>query len=60
VTPPVVTTAGLQRVLGQNARALTALFGEPELDVREAQARKLPGFRKVEHWRDEVARRMRQ
>jgi len=26
----------------------------------EAQARKLPGFRKVEHWRDEVARRMRQ
>ena len=26
----------------------------------EAQARKLPGFRNVEHWRDEVARRMRQ
>jgi catechol-2,3-dioxygenase len=26
----------------------------------EAEARKLPGFMKVEHWRDEVARRMGQ
>jgi catechol-2,3-dioxygenase len=25
----------------------------------EAEARKLPGFTKVEHWRDEVARKMR-
>ena len=40
-TPPVVTAAGLERVLGQDARALIALFGQPELDVREEQARKL-------------------
>jgi hypothetical protein len=41
VTPPVVSTSGLERVLGRNARDLIALFGEPELDVREEQARKL-------------------
>lgn len=41
VTPPVVTTSGLERVLGANARTLVALFGEPALDVQEAQARKL-------------------
>lgn len=41
VTPPVVSTSGLERVLGRNARDLVALFGEPELDVREEQARKL-------------------
>ena len=40
-TPPVVTTSGLERVLGQNARTLTGLFGEPELDIREQGARKL-------------------
>jgi len=39
--PPVVTTAGLERVLGHSARDLITLFGEPELDVREEQARKL-------------------
>jgi hypothetical protein len=41
VTPPVVSTSGLERVLGHDARSLIALFGEPELDVREDQARKL-------------------
>lgn len=41
VTPPVVTGSGLERVLGANARTLTGLFGEPSLDVREVQARKL-------------------
>lgn len=41
VTPPVLTTSGLERVLGQGAAGLVALFGEPELDVREDQARKL-------------------
>ncbi len=41
VTPPVVASSGLERVLNQPARTLVALFGEPELDVREAQARKL-------------------
>jgi len=40
-TPPVLTTAGLERVLGANAAGLTALFGPPELDLREDQARKL-------------------
>jgi hypothetical protein len=39
--PPVISTSGLERVLGANARALVALFGEPALDVQEAQARKL-------------------
>ena len=41
VTPPVVSTSGLERVLGHNARSLVSLFGNPELDVREEQARKL-------------------
>lgn len=41
VTPPVISTSGLERVLGQEARTLVTLFGEPELDVREDQARKL-------------------
>ncbi|HEU4967637.1 hypothetical protein [Sphingomonas sp.] len=40
-TPPVISTAGLERVLGHNARSLVALFGEPELDVREGDGRKL-------------------
>ncbi|HEV2569856.1 hypothetical protein [Sphingomonas sp.] len=40
-TPPVASASGLERVLGRDARALVALFGEPELDVREEQARKL-------------------
>ena len=41
ITPPVVSTSGLERGLGRDARMLIALFGEPELDIREAQARKL-------------------
>jgi hypothetical protein len=41
VTPPVLTISGLERVLGQSAAGLVALFGDPELDVREDQARKL-------------------
>lgn len=40
-TPPIYSTAGLERVIGQDARGLTALFGKPDLDVREEAARKL-------------------
>ena len=40
-TPPVISTSGLERVLGHDARSLVAQFGEPELDVREGQGRKL-------------------
>lgn len=39
--PPVISTSGLEHVLGHDAKALVGLFGEPELDVREDQARKL-------------------
>lgn len=40
-SPPMLPT-GLDRVLGQSARALTTLFGDPDQDVREAQgARRL-------------------
>ncbi|MGC6329713.1 hypothetical protein [Rhizorhabdus sp. FW153] len=39
--PPVRTEAGLDRVLGRDARALIALFGTPNQDVREGTARKL-------------------
>ena len=39
--PPVRVEAGLERVLGQDARALIALFGTPNQDVREEPARKL-------------------
>lgn len=35
------TTDGLESVIGRNARFLTALFGNPGLDVREGSARKL-------------------
>jgi len=47
VAPPVgrtvipYTSAGLERVLGQDAAALTQLFGQPDADVREGTARKL-------------------
>lgn len=45
VAPPVVAVPlpkqGLQRVLGESARGLTALFGRPQLDVQEQSARKL-------------------
>ena len=39
--PPVYSTNGLESVMGQSARALVALFGNPDLDVREGPARKL-------------------
>jgi len=39
--PPTYATGGLEAVIGHNARALTALFGNPDLDVREGPARKL-------------------
>jgi hypothetical protein len=35
------TSVGLERVIGQNAAGLTALFGTPDADVREGSARKL-------------------
>lgn len=38
---PVYPTHGLESVLGRGARALTTLFGNPDLDVREGAARKL-------------------
>ncbi len=39
--PLPFTGAGLERVIGQNAAALTRLLGEPNADVREGTARKL-------------------
>ena len=39
--PPDYGTNGLESVMGQGARALIALFGNPDLDVREGTARKL-------------------
>ena len=43
VSRPVVpyTSAGLERVIGQNEAGLVALFGKPDADVREGPARKL-------------------
>ena len=38
---PTYSTHGLESVIGQGSRALTALFGNPDLDVREGAARKL-------------------
>src|SRR3546814_18550541 len=38
--PPSLPVAGLERVMGKDEPALLALFGEPDLDVREAHARK--------------------
>ena len=39
--PPVYGTLGLERVIGQPARGLTALFGTPDVDLAEGAARKL-------------------
>ena len=39
--PTPYTPTGLESVLGSNARALSALFGNPDLDLREGPARKL-------------------
>ena len=38
---PTYSTHGLESVIGRGARAITALFGPPDLDVREGSARKL-------------------
>ena len=39
--PRPYTNVGLEGVIGSNARALTAQFGTPDLDLREGRARKL-------------------
>ncbi len=39
--PPVYGTIGLERVMGQNASALTQLLGTPQLDLTEGQGRKV-------------------
>ena len=41
IAPPVSTSAGLDRVIGQTAAGLTQLFGNPDADIREGTARKL-------------------
>ena len=38
---PTYCDPGLESVMGRGARALVALFGTPDLDVREGTARKL-------------------
>lgn len=38
---PTYSTHGLESVMGRGARGLIALFGAPDLDVREGSARKL-------------------
>lgn len=39
--PTPYNATGLESVLGSTARALVALFGDPDLDLREGPARKL-------------------
>lgn len=39
--PPPIRITGLERVIGQDARALVSLFGRADQDVWEASARKL-------------------
>jgi hypothetical protein len=39
--PAPFPTVGLERVMGQDAAALTRLFGQPDADVREGPGRKL-------------------
>jgi hypothetical protein len=39
--PRTYSTVGLERVMGQTARGLTALFGAADADVTEGAARKL-------------------
>jgi hypothetical protein len=38
---PTPRVEGLERVMGQTAKSLTAMFGRPDQDVREANGRKL-------------------
>lgn len=39
--PPPIRTTGLERVIGQDARGLVALFGAADQDIWEASAHKL-------------------
>jgi hypothetical protein len=39
--PPTYSVLGLEAVMGKDARTLEGLFGRPDLDVREGEARKL-------------------
>jgi hypothetical protein len=39
--PGASTAAGLDRVMGRDARAVTALLGQPSIDVQEGLGRKL-------------------
>ena len=41
VPPPPIRTTGLERVIGQDARGLVALFGPADQEIWEASARKL-------------------
>ena len=41
VAPPEMRQGGLSPVVGRDARALIALFGQPDQDQREDQARRL-------------------
>jgi hypothetical protein len=38
---PTYSVLGLESVMGRNARAIEAQLGKPDLDIREASARKL-------------------
>jgi hypothetical protein len=39
--PPTYNILGLENVMGRDAATLVAQFGNPDLDIREADARKL-------------------
>lgn len=39
--PPTLNRVGLERVMGQDAAGLTRLFGPPDADTREGNARRL-------------------
>lgn len=41
VAPPRIGAVGLERVIGQNARTLSGLFGKPDADLIEGPARKM-------------------
>lgn len=38
---PTFSLAGLEGVMGQSMRSVTAQFGRPDLDIREGEVRKL-------------------
>lgn len=38
---PVLRPMGLERVMGQPARSLSAMFGAPDLDIKEGPGRRL-------------------